>query len=820
MSTDRVPDTRWTLNFDAYDPGDEQRRETLFALGNGTFVTRGAWPGASADDRHYPGTYRAGCYDRLPAEIAGEEVETETLVNLPNWLALHVRIDGGPWLSIDAVEIEEYQHSLDLKRGVTVRDFTFRDDCGRRTRLRETRLVSMAQANLTGLRLKLTPLAWSGRVEIRSALDADVLNSNVERYAPFPRRHLSPPRVEAIGNGVLLRTCTLGTRTEIAQAQRTVVAGAEVLERSTAQDEATVADYVTAQVEDGAALCVEKVVAIATSLDPSLPEPARSAESALRHAPDFAEMESAHEEAWDQLWSRVALDIEREEIARPLRLHAFHILQTASPHSAESDIGLPARGWHGEAYRGHVFWDEIFVFPFLLVRFPQLARALLLYRFRRLDAAREAARRAGCRGAMFPWRSASDGREVTPGYQLNMLSGRWMPDRTHLQHHIGSAVAYNVWQYHLATGDTEFLADHGAEMVLEIARFWATKVQHDPEADRYHIRGVIGPDEYHNGYPGAPEPGLDDNAYTNVMAVWTLCRATEVLDHLPDERRRALTERLELRQDELAEWDRISRRMYVPFHEGGVIAQFEGFDRLRELGPDVIPPRFADARIDWALDAIGQSVDSYQVTKQADVLTLFYLLPAREVTDLLNRLGYSFGPEQFRQTAAYYLDRTAHRSSLSRVVYAGALAEADPALSWEFYRAALDTDLGSLKGESIKEGIHLGAMGGTLDVLQRRYLGLGIGPDGLHLAPALPPELGDVCLRFTVRGVALRAETKDGLLRIHSDPANSAVIALEHSGHRYELQPGRSVPIDATAEASLPIPSRQPVAGVAVRQRR
>src|SRR5690606_34228393 len=135
------------------------------------------------------------------------------------------------------------------------------------------------------------------------------------------------------------------------------------------------------------------------------------------------------------------------------------------------DMGVPARGWHGEVYRGHIFWDELFVFPFLNFRFPDLARSLLMYRYRRLDQARHNARNAGYRGAMYPWRSARSGREVTPRHQKNLLSGHWMRDPTWLQRHIGSAVAFNVWHYYLATGDTAFLVDYGAEMMLEIARF-------------------------------------------------------------------------------------------------------------------------------------------------------------------------------------------------------------------------------------------------------------------------------------------------------------------------------------------------------------
>ena len=230
----------------------------------------------------------------------------------------------------------------------------------------------------------------------------------------------------------------------------------------------------------------------------------------------------------------------------------FHLLQSASPHNVDLDAGIPARGLHGEAYRGHVFWDELFVFPVLTLRLPGLARALLRYRTRRLDAARRAARQAGHTGAMYPWQSGSDGREETQRVHLNPLSGRWLPDTSHLQRHVGLAVAYNIWQYYQATGDLEFLADHGAETMLEIARFFAGLADYDAARDRFRIRGVMGPDEYSTRYPGAAEPGIDDNAYTNVMTVWLLLRAQDVLDVLPATRRAELVETPRARPDRAA----------------------------------------------------------------------------------------------------------------------------------------------------------------------------------------------------------------------------------------------------------------------------
>ena len=219
--------------------------------------------------------------------------------------------------------------------------------------------------------------------------------------------------------------------------------------------------------------------------------------------------------------------------------------------------------------------------------------------FKRREA-RAAARSAGFQGAMFPWQSGSDGQEETQELNLNHRSQRWVPDNSYLQRHVGSAIAYNVWQYFQVTHDVEFLQFRGAELILDIARFWSSIASFDEERERYEIRGVMGPDEFHEGYPGLPTPGLNNNAYTNIMAVWVLCRALEVLDLLPEIRRTELMTRLGLSADEMARWGDISRRMYLPFHGDGIISQFEGYEQLAEL--------------DWEDSAPGTAISSASIS--------------------------------------------------------------------------------------------------------------------------------------------------------------------------------------------------------------
>ena len=254
----------------------------------------------------------------------------------------------------------------------------------------------------------------------------------------------------------------------------------------------------------------------------------------------------------------------------------------------------------------------------------------------------------------------------TPEWFYNPHSGRWIPDHTHRQRHINVAIAYNIWQYYQVTEDHEFLYFYGAEMLLEIARFWASIATYNSSIDRYEITGVMGPDEYHTAYPGAdPEAagGIHNNAYTNVMVAWVLERARDVLALLPPAHCRQLCERLGLTEADLAQWDELSRKLRVPLHGDGIISQFDGYGDLEPFDWPGYQERYDNIqRLDRILEAEYDTPNRYQVSKQADVLMLFYLLSAEELTATLHRLGHDFDPATPATVAS--ARRTTHGSTL------------------------------------------------------------------------------------------------------------------------------------------------------------
>ncbi len=783
-------ESSWWLGFREFIPEHEGLREALCTLGNGYFATRGAAAESRADGVHYPGTYLAGGYNRLVSEVAGRTVENEDLVNMPNWLCLSFRVEGGEWFDASSVELLGYSQELDIKGGVLHRAVHFRDPEGRETRLSSRRLVSMADMHLAAMETVITPLNWSGRLEVRSAIDGTVVNDGVARYRKFKKRHLAPVRTREVGpDTVLLETRTNQSRIGVAIAARTeVYAGGKPLaaERRLTAKPDYIEQTIAVDASRGESLTIEKTIALYTSRDSAITEWALEAEKAVAEAGRFSGLLRAHREAWEHLWHRFRLDLkisdpgEQYHVQMILRLYSFHLLQSTSVHSLDIDVGVPARGWHGEAYRGHIFWDELIIFPFINYRMPQITRTLLMYRYRRLREARKAARALGYKGAMFPWQSGSNGREETQQVHLNPRSGDWIPDNSGLQRHINSSIVYNIWQYYQVTGDIQFLSWYGAEVILEIARFWASIAEFNEGTGRYEIRGVMGPDEYHDSYPGSSSPGLNNNAYTNVMVVFVMNRALDLMDLLPEQEVRDLREKLAIEDSEVERWRDISRKMSVAFFDDGIISQFSGYEDLEEFDWDAYRGKYGNIqRLDRILEAEGDSPNRYKVSKQADVLMLFYLFSAEELQELFEQMGYPFDPAIIPRNIDYYLKRTSNGSSLSWIVHSWVAARADRERSWELFNMALLTDFADIQGGTTSEGIHLGAMSACVDLVQRGYTGLEIRGDVLRLNPVFPDKIVDAEMHVRYRGHWLKLEKRGDRIDVQSVAGGTEPIRVQ-----------------------------------------
>ena len=792
-------DYNWSLVYDKFVPEQEGLREALCTLGNGYFATRGAFPEMDADEHHYPGTYLAGGYNRLKTEIMGRVIENEDLVNMPNWLSLKFRIEGGDWF-----HLLSFKQELNLKEGILKRRLRFRDAQKRETTLEQTQLVHMRHPHLAAVKTSLTAENWSGKIEILSALDGRVKNDGVPRYRELNSIHLEPV-VSGMNEceEMCLKVQTSQSELRIAQAARNKIflngklLSTEPLEIA---EEGYVAAHYTVPLKEKECLSIEKTLAIYTSRDRAISEPCLKAKQVISRAPSFSELVRTQALAWKALWDQFDMEIEvstappeRTRSLLVLRLHIFHLLQTASFNTTDLDVGVPARGWHGEAYRGHIFWDELFIFPILNLRIPKITLALLRYRYRRLDEAREAAKKAGFAGAMFPWQSSSDGREESQQLHLNPKSGRWLPDHSYIQRHVNLAIAYNAWRFFEVSNDMDYLHSVGAEIILEISRFFVSLCSYNSELDRYEIHHVMGPDEYHDAYPGSKEPGLNNNAYTNIMTVWVLTRALEILSILPQDHHRELCEMLDLEEKEVQEWHDISRKMRVVFHDGGIISQFEGYDKLKEFPWDEYREKYGDIqRLDRILEAEEDSPNNYKLSKQADVLMLFYLFSTEELVELFGRLGYEFSGQLIPKNIDYYLNRTSHGSTLSRIVHSWVLSREDRPASWDLFVNALESDVADIQGGTTPEGIHLGSMAGTVDIIQRCYAGIEPKGDILWLNPCLPEALKRLRFHVHYRGHSIEIEMNHEKLKVRTRFSIAKSIWVGVQGKTYELQAGET----------------------------
>src|SRR5882672_5288289 len=658
------------LAYDGFDPEAEGLREALTSTGNGYLCVRGAAEWEDADGVHYPGTYAHGGYNRETTILGGLPVLNEDLVNLPNWLVLQLRIEGGDVIRLADVDLLGYRHELDIRFATVSRHLSFRDHEGHETTLHSRRFVSMADPHHGGIEWTLVPENWSGRVEVVTAIDGRVSNAGVARYQQLEGRHLSPVGPRTLGPEVIaLKTETRQSNLYVSYAARTRVFrgdGSVQVERRLYQMEDYIQQVLGFDVRQGEPIRVEKLVTFFTSRDPAVSDTlVKAATSVARHT-DFGASFERHAAAWEELWRVCDVRVSGDEsVQQLLRLHIAHVLQVCSRHTADLDSGMPARGLNGEAYRGHVFWDEIYAFPFFNVRLPEVTRGLLMYRYRRMGEARAAAREAGFRGAMFPWQSGSEGIEETQRVHLNPLSGRWEPDLSHNQRHVNAAIFFNIWNYFQATHDYAFLESYGAEMMLDIARFWASVAHFNPARERYEIHGVMGPDEFHEKYPGAQQGGLANNAYTNVMVAWLCDIAARLPSLLSASSAEGLRARLSIGAEELALWRDMSRRMFVPFDSGGIISQFEGWGELEELDWDAYRAKYENIqRLDRILRAEDDDPNRYKITKQADTVMLFFLFSHDELREIFGRLGYDYRDDTAMGNVAYYDRRTSHGSTL------------------------------------------------------------------------------------------------------------------------------------------------------------
>ncbi|HEX7126908.1 MAG TPA: beta-phosphoglucomutase family hydrolase [Thermodesulfobacteriota bacterium] len=695
----------WRVEQVGFDPAREHDVESLFTVGNGYLGVRGSLDtplAASQGDLFIAGVYDRKRPERPYSELEfltldrGESVYSE-LVSLPFPFRLRLAVDGEP-LDLSRPIWRRHERVLDLSRGILEGCAVYETAGERRTVVRTRRLASAADLHLLVQEVSVCLDNHSATIDLDASLDDPDLADH-------------HPHLVRLGTGSadpgldVQRFATRASGIEICLAARTTRAGSG-RDAVRWQVPATIGNTIT----------FRRYVAVYTSRD--LADPAEAAIGHLRALrwEDFDDLVGAHAARWADLWERVGVRVAGSPATeQALRFQAYHLTIAAD---RDPRVSVGGRALTGRAYEGHVFWDvEMFKLPFYLHTVPDVARCLLAYRYHTLDGARRRAAEMGYRGACYAWESTVTGDDVTPRTIRLRTTGKEIPIFTGTQQiHVTAAVAHGVWRYWEATHDREFLRDMGVEILVETARFWASRAVRGPRG--LHIRGVVGPDEYHHS--------VDDNAYTNWMARFNLERAVAAAGWLAAEDRAAwdaLAERSAIGPDEVEEWAAAARDLYCPGPDSrGLIEQFEGFFDLEpyELSREERLRAPIDRLFAW--DRINRT----RLIKQADVLMLLHVFPD------------AFPRDVVAANYRYYEPITDHGSSLSPGIHAAVAARLGLREDAErYWRESLWLDLSNMMGNSAL-GVHPACMGATWQALVFGFLGVGFTEGG----PLPDPEAG------------------------------------------------------------------------------
>lgn len=747
-------DPRWTLVVEGFDKGLERSVESVMALVNGYSGTRAAVEEGSGVS--HPSTFVAGVFNQpdKPQDNALEAPIPEIVV-APNWSKLGIAVENAD-LTIESAELLEQRRMLDLRQGVLLREWRLKDAEGRITRLSSLRFASLADRHALLQIVTLLPENYSGQVGIASVVDGWVHNEN-------NTVHLKPVSATALSDGAqLIVQTTEGKYSLVFAANATLQDdGGAPISGEVANGDAVVGTRFSFRAQQGQTYTLAKYVALYTSRDGEHPEEAAQSKLSELVATGAATLLERHTAAWAERWRDCDIEISGDEdVQREVRWAIYHLAGSAWYGDEHSSVG--ARSITGERYRGHVFWDtETFVWPFHCYTDPATARSLLMYRYNTLGGARNKAKKQGYNGALFAWESTDEGEETTPpwirlpnGVRQQILTGEQ-------EHHLAADIAYAILQYRQASRDDEFFLQYGAEMLLDIARFWASRaVLGDDE--HYHIHTVIGPDEYHEY--------TDDGAYTNVMAQWTIRRALEAADELKNghpEAWHAVVQKLGLNESELADWRQVADNMTVLFDpETGLFEQFKGYHGLEEV--DLTGHDMSIETMDIALG--WEHLQKTKVLKQADVVMLIFLL------------WDQFDEKVHATNFHYYEPRTSHDSSLSasfHALVAARLGDLEMAERYLRKAALIDLDFTRKGWAGATGGVHIAALGGIWQALVFGFLGMRPQNDGLRFLPHIPPSWGEVRMNLVYHGAHLTISGKvDGSLAVQHEsgiPLNIAV---------------------------------------------
>jgi kojibiose phosphorylase len=694
--------TTWEYREDRLLPESAQWRAALFTVGNGHLGTVGSFE--EGFDGLTPATFINGLFVTPPGDLP-------ILGAVPEWTGMDITVDAEPF-RLDQREPAGFERVLDMRTGLVTRSVVWKGAESGVLKSVFRRTASMDDPGLVALDVTFTALTEPLTITVEAGIDSAV-------EGPFGALWTATGWKQLDADTLSLSARSIDGAHDLSVECR--LSGVDSL--VVLRDRKYPRFHGRFRLEPGMSRTVTKLVRYSGATWPNrqLPMPGTGVDDVLAGSVPH----------WIRRWETSRIDVEGDPGAeRALRFAAFHLIAAAP--SSESPGSIGARLLSGYGYRHHVFWDtDVYVVPYLTIAQPDLARNHLLYRHRGLDGARRKAARFGREGAFYAWEAADTGDDATPVWGRLANGDRVRIWTGELEEHITACVAWATDHYHRWTGDDEFMARYGAEMVLDGAKYWASRLE--VEADGAHIRNVIGPNEYH--------AHVDDSFFTNVMAAWQLRRSVGVagwLEKTDPTRLKTLLKLLSLPDSDLATYADLAEQVVLLKNAANVWEERSGFFDLDFIDVAAFRPSRQSLH-----DLLGdERTQEVQLVKQADVLMALVLLE-----------DYGDQPGALAAAFDYYAPITDHGSSLSLAMHSLAASRIGrPEVAYNYFARAVGIDHDDAMGRG-GQGMHAAAQGGILQAAIYGFGGLRLHGDVPQTSARLPEHWVSLGFSFVHNGV-------------------------------------------------------------------
>lgn len=749
----------WQIIEEGFDPHLHRVSESLFSIGNGRMGQRANFEEEYSGEMHQ-GSYVAGVYYPDKTRVGwwknGYPEYFAKVLNAPNWIGIRIQINGQS-LDLAKCKVENFRRVLDMKQGVLHRAFVATLPDGKRVAVDARRFCSMHNGEIGAIRYAITPLNFSAAATLVLDVDADVVNKDSNYDEKFwnevSRQADSSLAMVTAETRKTLFHVTTGMTWQLEQGGKKVDVSPKVISRNK-----YAGHELAVSLRENEPLVIVKYAAVLSSEN----HPKATLEQAARQqlegarAQGFDNLLKAHAAVWAHKWEECDITIDGDVAAQQgIRFNIFQLMQTYTGDDERLNIG--PKGFTGEKYGGSTYWDtEAYCLPFYLgTSDPKVARNLLVYRYKHLQRAIENAGKLGF----------TNGAALYPMVTMNgeECHNEW--EITFEEIHRNGAIAYAIFDYIRYTGDEAYLAEYGLEVLIGISRFWAQRVNWSADRKKFVMLGVTGPNEYENN--------VNNNWYTNTIAVWTLGYTLYAIDYVKRNHGgnfNLIKTKVHLQDDELKQWDRIASNMYFPEDkQRGVFLQQDGFLDKELLTVNDLKGEDRPLNQKWSWDRILRSC----FIKQADVLQGLYFFEE------------NFDRDTIKRNFDFYEPMTVHESSLSpcvHVILASVLGYKEKA--YEMYLRTARLDLDDYNNDT-EDGCHITSMAGTWMSLVKGFGGMRVRNGQLHFHPYLPDQWKSYSFRLEFRGRVVKVNV-----------AKSGTRVVLESGQPLEVfLNGQSVPL-------------------------